>query len=240
MRNRLLALTLILAAVSAAVPAAAQTRDFQWSGTIAQGNTIEIRGINGHVHALASPDGTTRVEATRHARRGDPQSVRIEVVEHAGGVTLCAVYPTPAGSRRQNECRPGGGASNVQDNDVRVDFVVRVPAGVQFAGHTVNGDVEAEGLRSDVRVATVNGRVSVRTTGFVSRAVTVNGDIELAVPTGLNADFRAATVNGSIDSDFPVQVTGRVGPRAVRGTIGQGGPELRVSTVNGNIRLRRL
>lgn len=230
---------LLAASAGATAPAAAQAGDFDWRGTVAQGNTVEIRGVLGSVRALASEDGSVHVEATRRARRGDPESVRIAVVEHAGGVTICAVYPTPRDAERPNECRPGRGGMNVQESDVQVEFVVRVPEGVRFAGHMVNGNVEAEGLRSDVRVATVNGNVSARTTGFVSHATTVNGNVDLTVPAGLNAEFRASTVNGSIDSDFPIQVTGRVGPRRVQGTIGQGGPELRVSTVNGNIRLRQ-
>ncbi|MBA4160286.1 MAG: DUF4097 family beta strand repeat protein [Gemmatimonadetes bacterium] len=237
--NNLLALALIGATVGAAAPPAAQSGDFRWSGTVAEGNTVEIRGVNGSVRALASEDGLIHVEATRRAGRSDAESVRIEVVEHDEGVTICAVYPSPPDAARANECRPGGGSINVRDNDVEVDFLVRVPAGVRFAGNTVNGNIEVERLRSDVRAATVNGRVSVQTTGFVSRAATVNGDIELAMPAGLNAEFHASTVNGSIDSDFPIVVTGRFGPRTARGTIGQGGRELRVSTVNGSIRLRR-
>jgi DUF4097 and DUF4098 domain-containing protein YvlB len=54
--------------------------------------------------------------------------------------------------------------------------------------------------------------------------------------------FRADTVNGSIDSDFPVTVNGRVSPRRLRGVIGESASpprELLLSTVNGDIRLRR-
>ena len=201
------------------------------------------------------------VRAERRGRRDDPQSVRMEVIEHDGGVTICAVYPTPDNARRENECRPGGGQMSVNRNDVNVRFTVRVPAGIRFEGATVNGDVEADGLGADVAASTVNGSVDVRTTGF-AEASTVNGDITLRVgrstlsedvefetvngsitiemPEGLNADFRASTVNGSIDSDFPIMVTGKVSRRSIRGTIGDGGPELRLSTVNGSIRLRRL
>jgi hypothetical protein len=226
---------------------------------VAEGRTIEIRGVNGAVRAMPSADRAVHVEATRQARRSDPESVRIEVVQHAGGVTICAVYPTPTGARRENECRPGGGQNSVRNNDVRVDFVVRVPAGVRFEGHTVNGGIEADGLRSDVKVATVNGSVNIETSGFAQANTvngnitcklgsgpltgdlafeTVNGSVTLEMPAGLHADFRGSTVNGRIDSDFPILVTGQVSRRSLRGTIGNGGPELRVSTVNGSIRLR--
>jgi hypothetical protein len=67
------------------------------------------------------------VTATKRGRRSDPGSVRIEVVEHGEGVTICAVYPDVDG--RRNECRAGdGGHMSTRDNDVNVHFTVRVPA----------------------------------------------------------------------------------------------------------------
>ena len=47
--------------------------------------------------------------AQRTGRRNDPEDVRLEVVEHAGGVTICAVYPSKDAAR-PNECRPGARA----------------------------------------------------------------------------------------------------------------------------------
>lgn len=258
MRNALLVLA--LSAVTAS-SAAAQAASFDWRGRLGPGQTLEIRGVGGDIRALASDDATAQVVADRHGRRSDPTSVRMVVVEHAGGITICAVYPTPPNAREENECRPGGGRNSTGRNDVQVDFTVRVPAGVRFAGHTVNGDVDADGIRADVLAATVNGSVDIQTTGFAeARTVngnitcrlgrssfenpvefeTVNGSITIEMPDGLNANFSASTVNGSIDSDFPILVTGKVSRRSLRGAIGSGGPELRLSTVNGSIRLRKI
>ncbi|MDX1674708.1 MAG: DUF4097 family beta strand repeat-containing protein [Longimicrobiales bacterium] len=240
--------------------AAAQSADFRWSGRLGADQVLEVRGVNGDVRAVPASGDVVEVTARRYGDRDDPESVRIEVVEHDEGVTLCAVYPTPRDARRENECRPGGGHNNVERNDVRVDFTVRVPTRVRFHGHTVNGAMEVEGLQADVRASTVNGDVDIRTAGLAEantvnggitavlgtsrlrddvRFETVNGSITLEIPDGLNADFRASTVNGTIDSDFAILVSGKVDPRSLRGTIGDGGPELRLSTVNGSIRIRQ-
>ena len=253
-------LPLAVAGILAAGSATAQSTDFQWQGALDRGQTIEVRGVNGNVRAVASDDGRVHVDADRYARRDDPMSVRIEVVEHDDGVTICAVYPTPSDARRENGCRPGGGRNNVDRNDVKVDFTVRVPAGVRFSGHTVNGYLNVDGITEDVEATTVNGDVDVRTAGFAEASTvngsitcnlgsseladdvefeTVNGSITIEMPDGLDADFRASTVNGSIDSDFPILVTGKVSRRSLRGQIGDGGPELRLSTVNGSIRILR-
>lgn len=100
-------------------------QDFQWRGQIAAGNAIEIRGVNGDVRAMLASGPEVEVTAEKRAgRRGDPEEVTIEVLEHDGGVTVCAMYPS---RRDANECRPGGGKMNVKDNDTQVRFTVRVP-----------------------------------------------------------------------------------------------------------------
>ena len=86
-------------------PAQAQSPDFQWRGSVAQGRSIEIKGINGDVRAGPAGGNEVEVVAVKTARRDDPSTVRIEVVPHAGGVTVCAVYPARDG-RAANECAP--------------------------------------------------------------------------------------------------------------------------------------
>jgi len=249
-----------LAAAVLAAPALASAADFHWSGRLAAGQVLEIYGVNGGIHATAAPGDQAVVEAAKKARRSDPESVEIKVVEHAKGVTVCAVYPNRDGEA--NECRPGGGGRNkVQDNDVTVDFTVQVPAGVRLAANTVNGGVEAKGLSGDVDAKTVNGSVSVDTAGeahaqtvnggitaALGRAdgtgplnfQTVNGGITIDLPASIGADVRAQTVNGGIETDFPLTVTaGGFSGRKVNGKIGGGGRTLDLQTVNGSIRLRK-
>jgi putative adhesin len=260
MRISILALLPAVAALSSAPRAAAAQGEFHWKGKVAPGKAIEIKGVNGDVRAVAgSGGGDVEVTAVKHARRSDPDEVKIEVVQHEDGVTICAVYPSDG--RRKNTCEAGdGGHMNVRDNDVIVDFTVRVPAGVRFAGNTVNGEVEAANLSGDVEANTVNGSIRISTAGSaeaqtvngsivasLGRATwsdgldfrTVNGGITLDLPAGLSTEVRATTVNGDIQTDFPLMVTGRLGPRSLRGTIGNGGRRLALETVNGSIRLRK-
>jgi hypothetical protein len=249
----------VLFAALGAGAASAQSNEFSWRGSVAAGRWVEIRGVNGRVEASAAAGGAVEVVATKRARRSDPSEVRVEVVEHAGGVTICAVYPSRDGG--QNVCAPGGGGRmNVQNNDVVVDFVVRVPAGVHFRGATVNGDVEARGLQSDLDAKTVNGSINVQTAGHAEAKTvngsitaamgradwagsldfsTVNGGIELQLPADLSARVEADTLNGDIQTDFPLTVSGRYSRRHLSGTIGAGGRELRLKTVNGSVHLRR-
>ncbi len=247
------------AIVLAFVPSLALAQaDFDWHGQLAAGQTLEIKGVNGGIHATAG-SGEAEVHATKTARESDPSTVRIQVVPHAGGVTVCAVYPDVPG-QEPNTCEPGsGGHMNTRNNDTQVKFEVRVPAGVKFVAHTVNGGVDAESLESDVEAHTVNGGVRLSTSGSalaktvnggidatIGRAEwangakfeTVNGGITLHVPSSLNAHLTASVVNGSIETDLPITMNGTISRRRLEGTIGNGGQELEVKTVNGSIKLK--
>ena len=231
--------------------------DWKYSFDIPAGKTIEIKGINGDIHARRTLDKKVEVRAWKHAKHSDPGEVKIESFEHAGGVTVCAVYPSPG--RDENTCEPGeGGHSHTRNNDVVVEFEVLVPAGVGFAGRTVNGDVEAVSLEGPVEAHTVNGGVEVSTTK-TAEASTVNGsikvrmdaeaskeDLEFSTVNGgitvefagdVDADVSASTVNGDIQTDFPIMVKGSISRRRVQGTLGHGGRDLKLETVNGSIRL---
>ncbi len=259
---RAMPILVTLGAVALAAPAQLMAQDFEWSGRLSAGQAIEVKGINGDIEAMAA--GGNQVEVTavkREGRRGYADEVTFEVLEHDDGVTICVMYPSEPG-KRENECRQGGhGHMSVHDNDTEVRITVRVPAGVDFVGRTVNGSIDTGPLGGDVRAYTVNGGIEISASGYAQANTvngsirarmgkadwsgdldfqTVNGSITLDLPADLSARVEASTVNGDLHTDFPLTIQGRWGPRRLRGTIGEGGRTLHLSTVNGGISLRRI
>lgn len=238
---------------------AGSAQDFRWTGRVADGEALEIKGVNGSITVGPARGSEVEIVAQARGRKSDPDDVRIEMVEHDGGLTVCAVYPTPNGSR-ENYCGVGSeGRMNTQNNDVQVHFEIRVPDGVDFIGRTVNGGVEALDLGSDVTATTVNGDIDISTRGFAQAETvngsidasmesrdfrrgaefsTVNGSITLDLPDDVDATIDASWLNGSFESDLPFRVDGRLGRRSAQGALGAGGPELELNTVNGSIRIR--
>lgn len=244
--------------VLALIASPAEAQDFKWHGAIAKGKTLEIRGVSGDIRASRASGSEAEVTAVKSARKSDPDDVEIKVVEHEDGVTICAVYPSRRG--RSNTCEPGHSNQNTDNNDVEVRFTVKVPAGVEFEGLTVNGDVIADNLPASAEVSTVNGDIEVTAAGSVEATTvngsieatmgsaswtgdlefsTVNGGIRVTLPAGLNADVKASTVNGSVDSDFEITMQGKMRRGSLQGRIGKGGSELELTTVNGSIELRQ-
>jgi hypothetical protein len=211
---------------------------------------------------------TSEVFAEKRGRSRDFDEVEFEMVEDDDGITICAVYNR--WNRGDDPCD-----YNQSDDDdhrhrddrrdirVSVDFEVRVPAGVEFIGTTISGNVEARDLESEVTGTTVSGDVFISTTevawgNTVSGEIeiemnsldwddlhlnTVSGDITLWVPEGLDADVEFNSLSGDFDTDFEITLRNRrsrwIGSR-IRGTIGDGGRELSFNTVSGDVELRRI
>ncbi len=253
----------LLAPVLFTGTANAQNRDrdaFSYNGTLSAGRTINIRNVNGEIEVQRSSSGRVEIHAEKQWRRGDPDDVRVVQVDGRNGdLMVCALWHdaecTADGIRN-----PRNRSRNNRNNDVAVHFTVRVPDGVHVNVHTVNGGVEVDGTTGVVDAYTVNGNVTARSTGGPVRAKTVNGSIKasmgalgrddvryetvngsitLELPSNVNADLDVSTVNGSVNTDFPVTVQGTISRRRLRGSIGSGGRELKATTVNGSVNLRR-
>jgi hypothetical protein len=236
--------------------------DWSWRERLAPGATLEVRNINGAIKVDAASGDTVEVVGHKDARRDDAEDVKLEVVEHAGGVTICAIYPAPPGAPA-NTCKPGGGRMESSDrNHVPVAIAIKLPAGLHFIGRTINGGIETKNLGGDADVSSVNGSIRVSSPGQV-RANTVNGSIHASFGrTAWTGEIRVATVNGSVTVELPAEastevslgtVNGRIDsdfglagmtveprkPRKLAGTIGAGGRQLKVDTVNGSVNIRR-
>lgn len=233
-----------------------QADEFLWEGRLGEGQTIEVRGVNGDVTATVTTGSQASISAVRRGMFDDPEDVRIEIVEHAGGITACAIYPT---DREPYVCAPGNeGRIGSRNSDVKVDFDIEVPAGVGLVARVVNGRIEGRSLDSDVTARTVNGSINIRTSRFaeaqtvngrvtisMGRAIwrdeasieTVNGPITVQLPPDTDADIEIRTTNGRIVSELPLTIR-ESDRRRLNGTLGAGGRTLSITTVNGGVDLK--
>lgn len=253
---------------AATAPLGAQARQtdttFRWSERASAGQWLQVRNLNGNVRIESSNSDRIEVRAIKTWRRGDPGMVNIEVHRYGAGdrnVLVCATWGDDARCT-EHEYRNRSSGRQSRNNDVSVDFVIAVPRGVNIRGSTVNGDLRVNGATEEVRVSTVNGNVNAVSSGGPVEARSVNGnvharmgrldgdeDISYGSVNGnvvvefsgdLHAEVEMSTTNGGFETNFPLTVRGRLNPRHIRTTIGDGGRLIRLSTVNGNVELRRL
>ena len=175
------------------------------------------------------------VESVRHRENNEnhtsvkitirvPRSVRVGAHSVNGGVSVREV------------------GAEVRANTVNGGVVVRNTSGPVHA-NTVNGGVDVNTSVGPVSAETVNGNVDARMATLQGDDdmdfKTVNGSVSIYVPAQFDGRFRFDTVHGGISSDFPLTISGKWGPRHASGTIGSGGRDVRASSVNGSIELRR-
>jgi DUF4097 and DUF4098 domain-containing protein YvlB len=141
-----------------------------------------------------------------------------------------------------------------------VNFTVKVPQRVTFIGKTINGSITATSLNGNVVTQTINGSIKISTSGYAEAKTingeidarlgdgnwpnalnfqTINGGINIEMPSSLSTSVDAETLNGSFTSDFQLAVTTMTtNKKHVKGVIGPGGRDLVLRTINGSINLR--
>jgi hypothetical protein len=233
MRTMVLAGLAAVAFVAAPGVARAQAQDadrFNWHGALARGQTLEVTGIAGSIRAEASTGSEVEVTAVKRGPAGDRREVHIEVEQGGDGVTICAVYGEGGGCH--------GGNRHARHNETQVEFVARVPAGVEFSGSMVSGDVDVTGIGGHVEVNSVSGDVVVRNVRGTVSAHSVSGDATLEDVDG--ADVDANTVSGDVAFGGPIRPDGRYAFKSVSGDVtlrvaGELNARISLSTVSGDI-----
>jgi hypothetical protein len=126
----------------------------------------------------------------------------------------------------------------------------------EFDVHNVNGKLRLNEVGGSGNAETVNG---VLTAGFRTAPSgpcafkTINGDLVVTLPESVSADFRLKTFNGQVYSDFAVTSLPARPPvreenkgkfvyksdRSFGVRAGQGGPEISLDTMNGDILIKK-
>jgi DUF4097 and DUF4098 domain-containing protein YvlB len=144
------------------------------------------------------------------------------------------------------------------NDGVSVEFEIQVPHAIDIkdiklvngdleisdvdgdvAASSVNGEVAGDQLGGEVHLSTVNGGVSLKSViGKDSIDLSsVNGSVTLMLPRKVNAKLSASTIHGDIRGELGHGVT-HAG-NSMDAVLGNGGMRIELSTVNGDIRIRR-
>jgi DUF4097 and DUF4098 domain-containing protein YvlB len=215
---------------------------------------ISLENINGGVQIKVWDQAAVQVDAIKKAyRQNRLNEAKIEVNATQENIRIKTEYPYENQNFRSDERR--------YDNPAIVDYSLTVPRkailesielingsididGVEgnVKASSINGRVNARGLVSEVRLSTINGQLTATFTQLDETKPislgSINGHVTLVLPSNANASIRAGTVHGGISSDFGLKVKhGEYVGHSMDGQIGTGGPRIRLSNVNGGIKI---
>jgi DUF4097 and DUF4098 domain-containing protein YvlB len=118
-----------------------------------------------------------------------------------------------------------------------------------------HGTIRAATASGDMRIRNVSGQVSASSaSGNVEVAIarlegsenmkfaTASGDVNVQMPSDLDADVSMATVSGTIKTDFPIEVKKQeyTGGSHAEGRIGGGLRKVHIASASGNLSLTRM
>jgi DUF4097 and DUF4098 domain-containing protein YvlB len=241
------------------VSTADETEHFDQTYPLTGNGRVNLSNVNGGVTVEAWDRNEVRVEYTKTADSKERlNDVNVHIDSRADAITIETDYDNWKRNNNNN-----GDHGWKFSGKLEVTFKLTVPRGAMlneiqtvngsvdvadFNNYTkvsaVNGNVNARNIRGTARLSTVNGEVHADfdrlETGSRISLDTVNGHVNLVIPSDSNATVKADSLNGNISNDFGLPVRkGKYVGRDLYGRIGNGDVQIKLSSVNGQLAIGR-
>ncbi len=215
---------------------------------------VSLENLNGSVQIKVWDREAVQVDAIRRAtRRERLEEARIDIHATAESIRIKTLYPEYTRTADEDKTR---------QNSTAVDYTITVPRKVRLESiELVNGALTIDGAEGSVKASSINGRLVARNLSGDTRLSTVNGSLEatfaqlseaspitlnsvnghlnVVIPSDSNTVIRATTVHGSITNDFGLDVLrGEYVGHELYGQLGSGGAKIKLGNVNGGISLK--
>lgn len=225
------------------------TEEFHQTYAISPEGRVELENINGPVHISSWDRNEVKVDAVKYADTKERlDEAKIEIQSGKDYLSIETRYPD-----HDHTWTRGW-----HDNPASVEYTLIVPRGIRLdeiklingsldvtgiSGEVhascINGRLEAHDLSGRAELATINGRLEANFNQLNGQSVelnSVNGSVDLTIPSDSNAELEADTISGGIDNDFGLHVSHHqfVGHN-LRGELGSGGTHIKVNNVNGRV-----
>lgn len=214
---------------------------------------ITLKNITGDVQIKVWQRNEVKVDAVKRAyKRARLNEAEISVEASPEVIHLSTIYASST-----NTWNFGG--EGRYNNPASVEYNLTVPSGARLdtielvngalniedvtgdvEASSVNGHITAHGLTGEVKLSTINGKLEASfkrldSSGLI-RLTSVNGPIVMLLPKNADADIAASTLLGQMSNDLglPVERSEHSGQN-LTGTLGRGGPSIRLNNVKGNI-----
>jgi DUF4097 and DUF4098 domain-containing protein YvlB len=229
-----------------------ETERFEQTYPLSANGTVNVSNVNGSITVEAWDRNEVKLEAIKTADSKETLS-EMEIQIESKPNSFCVQAEHDSWKNRNN------GEKWTRNRKMEVQFHLTVPrtailSGIEtvngsvivsnFTNQTnvsaVNGQVTATNLRGAANLSTVNGTVVADfdrlEPGSKISLETVNGKVNLTIPSDSSAMVKAESVNGNITNDFGLPVRkGKYVGRDLYGKLGSGDTNVKLESVNGEL-----
>lgn len=230
-----------------------ETERFEQTYPLNPNGRVSVSNVNGSITITTWDRNEVKLEAVKTADSKERLSeVEIKIDARADSFSVETNYDNwknrgnwNRGSKLNVEYRLSVPKNAVLDEIETVNGSVSITNSNNLTkASTVNGTVTATNLRGTANLSTVNGTVVADfdqlQTGSRINLNTVNGKVNLTIPSDANATVKADTVNGSITNEFGLPVRkGKYVGKDLYGKIGSGDVQIKLNSVNGGLAIAR-
>ena len=227
------------------------TEEFHQTYALTADGRVELDNINGAVHISTWERNEVKVDAVKYADSKERlEQARIDIDSGNDHLSIRTKYP-------DHDLTFNWGSHN---NPATVEYTLTVPRGARLDEiKLINGALDITGAKGEVHASCINGRLVAHNlsgradlstinghldakfddlSGSSIKLSSVNGSMEMTIPSDSKAEIEASTVSGGIENDFGLHVNHHsfVG-HDLRGELGNGGPRIKLSNVNGRIEI---
>lgn len=234
-----------------------ETEKFEQTYPLSANGNVNVSNINGSITVEAWDRNEVKLEATKTADSKETLA-EIEIQIETKPDSFCV----EANHDNWNN-KNGRGGNWSRNRRMEVQFRLTVPRNAvlnsietvngsvtvsNFTNQTrvsaVNGSVTATNLRGAANLSTVNGTVLADfdrlEPGSKISLETVNGKVNLSIPSDASAFLKADSVNGNITNEFGLPVRkGKYVGRDLYGKLGNGDTQVKLESVNGELSIAR-
>ena len=227
----------------------AVTEEFHQTYAITADGRVELDNINGDVHISSWDRNEVKVDAVKYADTKERlDEAKIEINATADTISIRTKYPDHDHTWNWGSHNNPAGVEYTLTvpRTVRLDEIKLINGALDVTGVSgevnaslINGRLDAHNLAGRARLSTINGKLDARFDELAGKSVelnSVNGSVELTIPSDSKAELEASTVSGGISNDFGLHVNHHqfVG-HDLRGELGTGGTRIKLNNVNGRI-----
>ena len=123
--------------------------------------------------------------------------------------------------------------------EMDINYVIYVPRNMTLKVKSISGGVKVDSYEGMLNLDLISGNIDIKKHSKDMKLKTISGDIDIYVS---DATFEAKTLSGGIYSDLKIDFDKKnkySGSRRIKATIKNGDASLKLSTISGDIFLRK-